>query len=136
MALFSALEDFLQRSLAPLPTLWEKLRFVGDLREDGRYRHWGMEERFGEESAHAAISEAHTDLCNEMVSTKLSELWLAADQAAYREERAVAEYLKNLEDAKLRPADLQGVAPEHFDFVVTNLYRVARSRSTSSRSAA
>ena len=33
MPILSALEDFLQRSLAPLPTLWEKLRFVCDLRE-------------------------------------------------------------------------------------------------------
>jgi hypothetical protein len=137
MALFSALEDFLQRSLAPLPTLWEKLRFVSDLQAGGRYRHWGMEQKFGENSAQRAIAEAHSGLCNEMASTKLAELWLAADQAAHRQDQEVAQYLQGLMHfGQVRPNDLQGVAPEHFDFVVTNLYRVARSRSTPNRLAA
>lgn len=137
MALLSALEDFVQRTLAPLPTLWEKLRFVGELREGSGYRHWGMEQKFGETVAQSAITEAHSGLCEEMASTRLSELWVAATQASRREEKDVANYLQHVMSApEVRPEDLQGVAPEHFDFVVTNLYRVARSRSTPSHLAA
>jgi hypothetical protein len=138
MPLFSALEDFMQRSLSALPTLWEKLQFVGDLREDGSgYRHWGLEQRFGEKAARAALTEAHNGLFNEVVSTRLAELWLAADQAAHREQLEVAEYLQKMRDSETAlPLDAQGVAPEHFAFVVTNLCRVAHSRSTPSRQAA
>ena len=136
MPLLSALEDFVQRSLGALPTLWEKLRFVSSLREGVQYRHWGMEQRFGEQAAQAAMAEAHSGVCNELASTKLAELWLAADQAARREDLGVSEYLHNLDPGKTRPADLDGVAPEHFAFVVTSLYRVARSRSASSHLAA
>ncbi len=138
MPLFSALEDFMQRSLSALPTLWEKLQFVGDLREDGTdYRHWGLEQRFGEKAARAALAEAHNGLFNEVVSTRLAELWLAADQAAHREHVEVAEYLQRMSDSETAlPLDAQGVAPEHYAFVVTNLCRVAHSRSMSSRQAA
>lgn len=133
MPLLSALEDFVQRSLAPLPTLWEKLRFVGDLRHDGaRYQHWGMEQKFGETQSQQAIAEAHQDLVEELASTKLAELWLSADQAARREELDVAAFLENLREEKA-PADAKGVAPEHYNFVVANLSRVARSRSAPSR---
>ncbi len=137
MPLLSALEDFLQRSLGGLPTLWEKLRFVSELREGAHYRHWGMEQKFGEKMAQAAIAEAHSGLCNEMASTKLAELWLTADQAAHREELQVADFLNGMmSSAGSRPADTQGVAPEHFEFILTNLYRVAHSRSTSNHLAA
>jgi hypothetical protein len=138
MPLFSALEDFMQRSLSVLPTVWEKLQFVSELREDGTtYRHWGLAQKFGEDEAQAALAEAHTGLFNEVVSTKLAELWLAADQASHREELEMAEYLQKMRDSETAlPGDLQGVAPEHFYFVVTNLHRVARSRSSSNRLAA
>jgi hypothetical protein len=136
MPLLSALEDFLQRSLAPLPTLWEKLRFVCDLRDHrDRYQHWGMEQKFGAKEAQAAIAESHRELVEELTSTKLAELWLAADQAARREEVEVAAFLKCLNEEAL-PPELPGVAPEHYNFVIANLSRVAHSRSATSRLAA
>lgn len=131
MPLLSALEDLLQRSVSALPTVWEKLRFLGELRRDGaEYQHWGLEQKYGKDAAQAAMAEVHAGLFNEMVSSKLSELWLAANQAAYREQVDVVEYLRKLQVSEgALPEDLQGIVPEHYNFVVTNLSRVARSRS-------
>lgn len=138
MPLLSAIDDFMLRSLSALPTVWQKLRFVSSLREEGSgYRHWGLEQKYGQKEAQEAIAEAHSALFNESASTPLSELWLAADQAARGEELETADYLRKLTAVKSTlPNDLHGVAPEHFSFVVTNLYRIARSRSASNRLAA
>lgn len=137
MALLTALEDFVQRSLSALPTVWEKLRFVSDLRSDSGYQHWGLEQKYGEKSARAAMAAAHSELFSEVASVPLAELWLAADQAAHREDVEVDDLLQRfVTSAATRPEDMQGVAREHFDFVVTNLSRVARFRSTTSRLAA
>ncbi len=137
MPLLSAVEDFVQRSLSALPTVWEKLDFVRGLRgPDGHYRHWGLERTFDEKSADSAIAEAHSGLCEELTSVRLAELWLSASQAALREHQDVTEFLKNLDSAETLPPYLHGVAPEHVRFVVTNLSRVARFRSASNRLAA
>jgi hypothetical protein len=137
MSLFTALEDFLHRSLSAFPTVWEKLCFVSELRGDNqRYEHWGLQQKYGESEAQTALADAHAGLCNEVVSTQLAELWLAANQAAHREELEVEEFFKRLRSTDRLPGNLQGVTPEHFDFVVTNLSRVSRARSASSRLAA
>ncbi len=138
MALLSALEDLLQRSLSGLPTLWEKLQFVSELRGDrAEYQHWGLEQKYGKAEAQSAIAEAHAQLVHAVASTRLAELWLSAGQAAYREQVDVEEYLRRLRTSEGRfPVDLEGMPPEHYDFVVTNLSRVARFRSASSRLAA
>ena len=137
MPLLSAIDDFVQRSLAALPTVWEKLRFVSGLREDdGNFHHWGLQQKYGDMATEAALTEVHAELCDELASTRLAELWLSADQAAHREQVDVAEFLKGLNTVSTRPEDLQGVAPEHLAYVVTNLSRVARYRSTSSHLAA
>ncbi|HEY3927471.1 MAG TPA: hypothetical protein VGL89_03765 [Candidatus Koribacter sp.] len=136
MPLLSALEDLLQRSLAPLPTIWEKLHFIRSTREGSAYRHWGLEGKFGEKSAQSAIAEAQGSLCDELASTRLAELWLSAGQAALREDQAVSEFLKGLNSEEVLPDKSCGVPAEHVRFVTANLYRVARFRSSSSRVAA
>ena len=136
MPLLSALEDFLQRSLAPLPTAWEKLYFLRSLREGSAYRHWGLEEKYGVKPAQSAIAQAHTSLCEELASTRLAELWLSAGQAAQRENQEVSQFLEGLNSEEILPGNSAGVPPEHVRFITANLYRVARFRSSASRAAA
>jgi hypothetical protein len=138
MALLSALDDFVQRSLSTFPSVWEKLFFVSTLREgESGYRHWGLEQKFGAADAMAAISKTHANLAEELGSTPLAELWLEARHAASREDCSAVEYLNKVtEFDAARPADPQGVVPEHLDYVVTNLSRVARFHSASNRLAA
>ena len=138
MPLLSAFEDLVQRSLSALPGVWEKVHFLGKLRgENGEYQHWGLEQKYGKEAAQSALAEAHAELVEAMGSTRLAELWHSANQAAYREQVDVEEYLKKVSvpEGEL-PKDLRGMAPEHYGFVMTNLSRVARFRSSPSRSAA
>ena len=138
MPLLSALEDLVQRSLAALPGVWEKVHFLDELRgENGGYQHWGLEQKYGAEAAQAAMTEAHADLVEELGSTRLAELWLSANQAAYREQVDVEEYLKKVRNSGDGvPKDLRGMMPEHYRYVMTNLSRVARFRSSPTQTAA
>lgn len=137
MPLLSALEDFVQRSLDTLPSVWEKLRFVRSLRaDDASYRHWGLEEKYGAHEAHAAIAEAHSSLAEELASTPLSDLWLGVEQGASREQIELSVLLHDLETPLTIPADLRGVVPEHLQLIVRNLSRIARHQLRSSQLAA
>ena len=138
MPLLSALEDLVQRSLAALPGVWERVHFLDELRgENGGYQHWGLEQKYGAEAAQTAMTEAHADLIEELGSTRLAELWLSANQAAYREQVDVEEYLKKVRNSGDGvPKDLRGMMPEHYRYVMTNLSRVARFRSSPTQTAA
>jgi hypothetical protein len=137
MPLLSAIADFTERSLASLDTTWERLAFVADLRgADGVHRHWGMESVHGEKETAAALAVAHADLVEAVASSRFADLWQEAHDGAQRESCGAASFLARLNSPKALPADTAGVAVEHFQFVLTNLSRVARYRSQSSRLAA
>jgi hypothetical protein len=70
----NALEDFLRRSLDPLETRWEGLLFAFRLRTKPEpYRHWGMEQTYGEEAAREALGQAHLQVVKKLLATGLSE---------------------------------------------------------------
>ena len=137
MPLLSAIADLTERSLDALATTWEKLTFVSELRDSaGRYQHWGMECVHGEEETAAALAAAHAELIEELASTRFPDLWYEARDAAQREACDPSALLHRLDAANALPADMRGVAPEHFSFVLRNLSRVARYHSHSTRQAA
>ncbi len=137
MPLLSAIADFTERSLGSLQTTWEKLAFLADLREaDGAYRQWGLEGVHGAEETTSALARAHGELMEALASSRLSELWQEAGETAHREETDPVSVIARASSANAQAADMHGVAPEHFEFVVTNLWRVARYRSQSNRQAA
>ena len=74
MTLLSAYEDFSARTLNALRSAWEKLRYVSSLRENGRYRHWGMERTYGEVDAQAAILQAHNEVAVTILRRPLQQL--------------------------------------------------------------
>jgi hypothetical protein len=137
MPLLSAFEDFFQRSVSALPNLWERLCFVGGLRNHaGQYRHYGMEQRFGESEAQAAIAAAHSVLFEELASTPLKELWRTAETHGGEASTDICVLLKTVPPRGRKTRDFLGVPAEHIQFVTTNLIRVAESRDRASRAAA
>lgn len=133
MPLLSAFEDFVGRSLSALSSVWERLRFVGELRdEEGEYRHYGMEELFGEQEAKTAIATAHSMLYEELASTPLRELW----HSASLNPSEIAGTLEFATPSKRTFRDFHGVPVEHVQLVTKTLIRVAQARDRSSRAAA
>src|SRR5689334_3819687 len=97
MALLTALEDLRERTLAALPTLWEKLAFLRDCRrQDGVYQHWGLERAHGEIAGRDALAQAHAELFEEFAGTRLQELWVSARSVAGSEGEGVRIVLERI----------------------------------------
>ena len=131
MALLTALEDLRERTLAALPTLWEKLAFLRDCRrQDGVYQHWGLERTHGEIAGRDALAQAHSELFEEFAATRLQELWASARSAAGSESAALRGLLDKVDGATALPRQMRGVPPEHYRFMLTSLARVAAYHGT------
>jgi hypothetical protein len=80
--LSEAFEDFLKRSVEPLETKWERVLFTSHLRrKEEPYRHWGMEQTYGEKAAREAIGQAHLEVVKDLLATGTSNT--LADLEAY-----------------------------------------------------
>lgn len=82
-----AARDFKERSLGALPTLLERLAYICSLQtEAGTYDHWGLRRMFGEQAAHEAILQAHTDTAMELIRTPIREIYKEYQAAVGRHE--------------------------------------------------
>ena len=104
VALKSALEDFEGTSLAAVPGLLGKLRYLAKLRdENGGYCHWGMGRVHGKEAAGRAIGAVHSQVLTKFLRTPLRVLLEDLKTSALNQEVSIAELLSSLEE---RPRDL------------------------------
>lgn len=130
MALFSAAEDFSGRTLAALPGLLAKLRYVSGLRrDDGKYGHWGLARTYGEHAATQAIAGVHRELTLQVLRTPLCELVEDAMRCAENADTGLSEYIAQLNDesGRLLPESLAGGSVRHFSTVLQALSGLARS---------
>ncbi len=120
MTISSAYDDFCARTLAALTGLWQRLRYLAELRApDGRYRHWGMARTFGDDATQRALAQAHTELFLQVLRMPLRRL---ASESAVAPFADATSYL---------PADLEGGTPEHFNSIVSALAALAEARQLS-----
>src|SRR5689334_2922181 len=68
-------------TLEQIPTLIGRLSYLSSLRtgEAGRYEHYGIAQRLGQDGAHALLSQSHTDIF---------QSWLALDLEQQKNEIA------------------------------------------------
>jgi hypothetical protein len=102
-----ALEDFLRRSLDPLETGWERVLLTFRLRTKSEpYKHWGMEQTYGEVAAREALGQAHLQVVKKMLATDLSKTFPDLEAFAAKSEIApeTAVELINAEHSGLPPA--------------------------------
>lgn len=123
MTLFSAYEDFVNRTLGPLEGTWERLVFVAGLRgEKDRYEHWGLEYTYGPKAARAAITQAHTEFFQKVMETPITTL-----------HQEFTTELKRTpvppDTGRMIPEERNGCSPEHFRYVMSALNLLAESRS-------
>jgi hypothetical protein len=120
MALFSAHDDFVSRSLSPLAGVWERLIYVAGLRNSsGRYEHWGLTQTHGRSEAQKAMAQAHSDLFQKTLATPIQEL-----QPLSRTSNSA------LRD-KLVPADMKGCSRQHMEYVLEALRLLSETEQVS-----
>jgi hypothetical protein len=97
VALKSALEDFESTTLAAIPGLLGKLRYLAELHEGrGGYCHWGMARVHGEEAARRAIRTSHTVVLAQVLRTPLRVLDEDLKGSASSAHTTAAEFLLSL----------------------------------------
>jgi len=74
MTLKSALQDLRDTTLAAVSGLLAKLAYLGSVKRDGGYQHWGMSHVHGEESSARALKTAHTEVLSSVLRAPISEL--------------------------------------------------------------
>jgi hypothetical protein len=134
MPLLSPVEDFLIRSLGPLPTVLSRLCFVAELRtETGSYEHWGMAQMYGEEVAKNALSETHSRVWIELLRTpiRMIEHDLIEDEC---KEHRVERVFDELAAAAI-PANKLGGSARHFQLIAETLV-ILRRKDPATRQAA
>ena len=112
MKLFSAVEDFVNESLASIPSQLGRLRFIAAMNKNGIYKHWGMSKRHGADEAQKAISEAHSDSFEKVLTSPVPNL-VSEDR-----EIAASSGSQEVELASALPSDLRGGTPRHLKWIL------------------
>src|SRR5689334_17415643 len=87
--IFKASEDFRKRTLSALPTLVEKLAYIGSLQGgNGTYTHWGFTRAYGSRPTQEAIYAAHLETAMELVQIPVREIYAEYQEAVTRSETA------------------------------------------------
>jgi hypothetical protein len=138
MTLLSALEDFLDTTLAAVPGLLSKLEYLSRLRGPAGYAHWGMARVHGERAAQDALAEAHGLVISEILRTPLNRLMEDAEASSMAREQNASVYLDALcrQPAVLLPAEVGGGSTRHFSSVLHALSALARNQQHATRPSA
>ena len=129
MSFLSPYEDFVNHTLAALPTPLARLRYLACLRDtEGAYQHWGMIRTYGAEAAQAAIGRAHTGVVLELLRLPLREVFRQLKDDAGRLALPASQYFEQLSalGMALQPQKLGGGSARHFSATLTALSKLAK----------
>jgi hypothetical protein len=123
MTLKSALQDLRETTLAAVSGLLGKLSYLGSLRRDGGYLHWGMSLVHGEESSERAWKAAHTEVLSAVLRTPISKLVEDLHDSAQDGPKTTAAYVEGMREqfGDLLPSPPDGVSASHLSSVLIAL---------------
>ncbi len=130
MTLFPIKDDFVLRTLANVPGIWGKLDYVSDLRENGKYVHWGLARVYGEEATQLALREVHRELFLQVLRTRVRQLATDVVCSAAGKQEEVSVFLESLmeKSSALVPPDIGGGSVVHFHSTLAALSRLPIQR--------
>lgn len=134
--LLTANDDFSRKTLAAVPGVLGKLRYVSGLRlESGEYRHWGLSKVYGERTAQRAIVEAHRTLVLQVLRMSLRELLDDAAVSCAAGQDTSHAYIMQLKSdrERLLPSDIGGGSAQHFNTVLDALESLIRGGRDANR---
>jgi hypothetical protein len=117
MVLLSAFEDLMVRTLGILSGPLSQLSYLGSLRSNGQYQHWGLARAYGDAAAGSAISDAHTHVWLEVLRTPLRKLVGEMNAAPEGITQARAAGWRSQVPA-LTPVNLSGGSRRHFHSIL------------------
>ncbi len=120
-------DDFRLRTLASIGSAMARLAYLAQLRNHGRYEHWGMARTYGDTAAQSAIAANHTRVFLDVLEMPLEELLRDTDAAVLRVLRERA--------ADAVPAETAGGTATHLSFVLESLSLVMAAQVSSLQAA-
>lgn len=128
MTLLAIKDDFFERTLSKIPGLFGKLDYVAELREQGRYVHWGLERIYGEKGLQRTMAEVHRGLFLQVLRTPLRQLLEDVTRSAAEQRSDVRQYLQALMRTRhsLAAPNLGGASDAHFNSIVAALLSLLR----------
>lgn len=134
MPLLSPIDDFLIRSLGPVKDSVARLRYLGEIRRNSVYLHWGMERAYGPERANEALAEIHSRLWLDVLRTPIKRLRAEASINGLADLESDRIDLP-LSSPELIPFDTRGGSVRHMRLIATTL-SMLRERHPSTHQAA
>jgi|HubBroStandDraft_4_1064222.scaffolds.fasta_scaffold02827_1 hypothetical protein len=123
MTLKSALQDLRETTLAAVSGLLGKLSYLGSLRREGGYLHWGMSLVHGEESSERAWKAAHTEVLSAVLRTPISKLVEDLHESVQDSPKTAAAYVEGMREqfGDLLPSPPDSVSARHLSSVLVAL---------------
>jgi hypothetical protein len=124
MAIFSAYEDLLLRTLSRIGGPLKRAQYLSKLRNEEGFAHWGLARAHGSKEASSALAQAYKEACVAVLRTPIRELHQDLCCEEGRRDWAKPDFPQ--------PDDLGGCSPRHFKsvvFVLSALAQGERSRA-------
>jgi hypothetical protein len=123
MTLKSALQDLRETTLAAVSGLLAKLSYLGSLRREGGYLHWGMSLVHGEEPSERALKAAHTEVLSAVLRTPISELILDLRESSQDSQKTTTAYVEGMREqfSELLPSPQDAASARHLNSVLLAL---------------
>jgi hypothetical protein len=124
----TALQRLQENALDQLSRL-ERLRYLASAREpDGQYSHWGLAKMYGEATLQQAMSEIHSSVFVDVLSTPIGQLDDEMSRGAREGGVASEGYVKTLSEKfkAASPENCLGGCEEHLKMILYALSCLAR----------
>jgi len=137
MTLKSALQDLRETTLAAVSGLLGKLSYLGSLRRDGGYLHWGMSLVHGEEPSERAWKAVHTEVLSAVLRTPISKLVEDLHESVQDSPKTAAAYVEGMQErfSELIPSPPDAASAQHLNSVLIALSSLEKNPESSRRRA-
>lgn len=137
MTLKSALQDIQETTLAAVSGLLAKLAYLGSLRREGGYLHWGMSLLHGEDASDRALKAAHAEVLSTVLRTPISDLVEDLRESNQEGEDTSVAYIEGMRDQfdDLIPSPRDAASVRHLNSVLVALSSLEQNQKRAIRSA-
>ena len=137
MTLKSALQDLRETTLAAVSGLLAKLAYLGSLRREGGYLHWGMSLVHGEEASNRALKAAHTEVLSTVLRTPISDLVEDLHESSHDNRTTAGAYVAGMRDqfSELLPSPEDTASARHLNSVLVALSSLEKTQKRATPSA-
>ncbi len=137
MTLKSALQDLRETTLAAVSGLLAKLAYLGSLRRESGYLHWGMSLVHGEEASNRALKAAHTEVLSTVLRTPIADLVEDLNESSQGSQQPAGAYVESIREqfSDLLPSPQDTASARHLNSVLIALSSLEKTQERATPSA-